>query len=295
MLRLFRFALAALLLSLPAAAQMPAPRTATPALWVVRDSDTTIYLFGSFHLLPKELDWFKGPVREDFARADELVLEIPDPDPDPVGTQALAQQLATDPAGKPLTDRLGPELAAEVHAAADAAGLPPEGLDSARPWFIALTLTLVQFSRSGLERDSGVEATLSSAAHAAGKPVRGIETVPDQLRLLASMGGANETDFLRASIADLKSADANLPKLVDLWSKGRVDEFAALAFEEDSRFPDLKRTLIDDRNRRFADYVARRLEQPGVAFIAVGAGHFAGPGGVPALLAAKGMRVERVQ
>src|SRR3990170_2122414 len=48
---------------------------ADPAIWVVNDHDTTIYLFGTFHALDGKSAWFNDEVRTAFAASDELVLE----------------------------------------------------------------------------------------------------------------------------------------------------------------------------------------------------------------------------
>ncbi len=48
---------------------------ATPALWEIRDADTTIYLFGTFHTLDGRTVWFGDKVREAFDASGELVLE----------------------------------------------------------------------------------------------------------------------------------------------------------------------------------------------------------------------------
>lgn len=287
--RLLRALVLAALLALPAAAPVP-PR---PALWVVRDADTIIFLFGSFHLLPPDLAWFEGPVREAFDGSQELVLEVPIPDPDPGGTAAAAQRLAFDP--RPLASRIGPVLAARVDQAATRLGLPPSGFRTARPWFIATSLTLAEFERAGLSRGAGVEQTLSAAALAAGKPVTGIETVAGQLALLAGMGDKREAEFLDAALADLADAPDDLPKLVALWANGDVDDLARLLFAEDERFPDLKRTLVDDRNRAFAAWITDRLARPGRVMVVVGGGHFGGPAGLPALLAKQRVNTVRLQ
>ena len=45
-------------------------------MWVVRDEDTVIYLFGTFHLLDGKTDWFNDEVRQAFDSSQELVFEI---------------------------------------------------------------------------------------------------------------------------------------------------------------------------------------------------------------------------
>src|SRR6478736_441884 len=61
----------------PVPADLPAPSIvrATPALWEIRDADTTIYLFGTFHTLDERTVWFNQRVRQAFDTSGELVLE----------------------------------------------------------------------------------------------------------------------------------------------------------------------------------------------------------------------------
>ena len=71
-----------LALPTPACAQTPAPTAtdADPALWVVKDKDTTIYLFGTVHVLKPGLTWFDEAVKTAFDKSDELRLEMVTPD-----------------------------------------------------------------------------------------------------------------------------------------------------------------------------------------------------------------------
>src|SRR3954465_12790453 len=58
----------------------PAPQAAAPqghpAMWKVADKDTTIYLFGTFHLLPQGGAWRTPAFDKALASSDELVMEI---------------------------------------------------------------------------------------------------------------------------------------------------------------------------------------------------------------------------
>jgi hypothetical protein len=51
------------------------PVEADPAIYVVRDQDTTIFLFGTFHILSDDIEWFNGPVEQAFESSEELVVE----------------------------------------------------------------------------------------------------------------------------------------------------------------------------------------------------------------------------
>jgi uncharacterized protein YbaP (TraB family) len=45
------------LLLLTGCAAAPAGPPARPALWALSDADTAIYLFGTIHLLPDDMQW----------------------------------------------------------------------------------------------------------------------------------------------------------------------------------------------------------------------------------------------
>ena len=50
--------------------------------------------------------------------------------------------------------------------------------------------------------------------------------------------------------------------------------------------PELHRWLFTRRNARWANLINERMKRPGTVFIAVGAGHLAGPTSVQTLLGA---------
>lgn len=256
---------------------------ADPALWVVKDADTTIYLFGTVHVLKPRMHWFDEGVREAFDASDEVVLEIARPDPQAIA--ALTAQFGT---------RGGPPFAPEVDAAARDLGMPAGAIDKQEPWLAALTLTRLAVARAGYDSAAGVEATLSQAAEDAGKPVRALESARGQLMLLDGLSGATQSAMLDASVAALPATGARIDRFVAAWARGDAETVGAELNREAQAAPELADALIARRNVRFADWVAARMGQPGTVFVAVGAGHLAGKGSVQALLGEKGLKVERV-
>src|SRR6476646_4319731 len=72
----------------------PASADAEPAMFMVRDADTTIYLFGTFHALDGKSDWFSSGVKSAFDQSGELVLETLVPEnPTTVLVRPAVQQL----------------------------------------------------------------------------------------------------------------------------------------------------------------------------------------------------------
>ena len=145
----------------PAAPAAPAVQDAAgggPALWVVRDADSTLYLFGTVHVLRPTTLWRWVAIEEAFESSDRLVLEISNPD-DQAAMVPLIQQHGLSP-GRPLSSLLNAEERARLDAAAQAMGASGAALDPMRPWLAALTLSVAPLTRAGYDPQSGVELVL---------------------------------------------------------------------------------------------------------------------------------------
>ncbi|RYY35113.1 MAG: TraB/GumN family protein, partial [Sphingomonadales bacterium] len=165
-MRLFSrlFALLALLFAPAAYAQ-----DADPAIWVVKDADTTIYLFGTVHVLKPGLSWFDEGVKAAFDKSDEVVLEMVEP---PLAEmQALMLKTGVSFTGPTLSEKLPEANRATLATAATDLGMPAAGLDRFEPWLGALMASLAPLAKAGYDPESGAERTISAAAKAANKPV----------------------------------------------------------------------------------------------------------------------------
>jgi uncharacterized protein YbaP (TraB family) len=87
---------------------------------------------------------------------------------------------------------------------------------------------------------------------------------------------------------------AELDGLVAAWAAGDVEMAGELMNRSMKRFPTTQRLILTDRNRRWADAIVRRMEQPGTVFVAVGTGHLVGTESLLAILADRGLEAARV-
>jgi uncharacterized protein YbaP (TraB family) len=293
----------------PAAAQVVAPPVAAdapairavppaegrgPALWVVRDADSTLYLFGTVHLLRPTTGWGTDRVDAAFDSAEKVVLEISNPD-DQAAVIPLIQQhglsLAT-----PLSSLLNPDEIAALDTAAKTIGLSAAQMEPFRPWFAALTLSVAPLAKAGYDPASGVELILKARAEAAGKPVSGFETIDEQIRILAGFPEADQLAFLRTTLEDFETATVDLDRLVESWAAGDVEAIETIGVQpmrESSE--ELYQALLVRRNTNWADQIQTMLEGSGTVFIAVGAAHLAGDDGVQDILERRGVDVDLVQ
>lgn len=273
----------------------PAVAIAHPALWVVKDADTTIYLFGTVHLMPKDVSWRDPALDKALAGSQTLYVEVTDDNP---GNMAdLVQRLGLDPS-HPLSSQLSPLEAHRLDLIANKAGVSGgmRKLDVMRPWLAALTLTLAPLKHAGLDVKHGVDRQLRNRMTDAGKQVLGLETAEQQIHLLADMPRAVELSLLRSTMRDADKSPLQLTQLIAAWKAGDVDTIARVANDEMREHePKLYQVLLVQRNQAWATKIAAMLQQPGTVFIAVGAAHLAGPDSVQARLESLGVPVERLR
>ena len=282
----------------PAAATAPTAIVATtdadPALWVVKDEDTTIYLFGTVHVLKPGLSWFDEAVKTAFDKSDQLMLEMVLPD-DPAQVGKEMMPLALDQSGKTLSSRLDPDQLAAYQAAMASVGLPAAQFDAFEPWFPAITLSMLPLTKLGYDPEQGAEKQLTSMAKASGKPVAGFETFTEQLGFFDTLPETQQVAFLNSVVKDLDKLGPQLDKMVLLWAKGDPDGLATAMNESMAATPELAKTLLWDRNARWAEQIKARMDKPGTVFVAVGAGHLAGDKSVQDYLKSHGLTVKRVK
>lgn len=276
-----------------------APVAATPALWKVADEDTTIYLFGTFHFLPKEVEWLTPPIAEAMDSADLVVKELGPESEDMATIQSAVVKhglLAPEQSlSAMLTAEQNATLAAvvtELEPQLTASGMSPALIDRLRPWFVFINLTVAKFSQMGFGAESGVESVID--ARTQDKERIGLETLDQQFGFFASLSQDEQIELLMQTAAELDEIETILPAMVENWRTGNVD---ALAAQLNDDFDDDKvaRLILFDRNAAWAEWIGARLDQPGTVFIAVGAGHLGGDKSVQDYLAQKGITAARVQ
>ena len=287
----------ALMLALPACAQSKpaqAANDADPALWVVKDADTTIYLFGTIHVLKPGLSWFDEAVKTAFDRSQELKLELVMPDPAAMASLVQATGTAA-PGTPPLGERLPAGKQAAFRRAVTDLGLPADALDRYKPWLAATQLSIAPLSKLGYDSANGPETVLTEAAKAARKPVTGLETAEQQLGYFSGLSDKAQIQFLESTVDELPSVADQMQRMVDDWAGGKPEALAAEMNDSLKDSPEVARVLLVDRNARWARWIKDRMAKPGTVFVAVGAGHLAGPDSVQAQLARLGVKAERVR
>ena len=270
------------------------PETARPALWKLSDADTTIYLFGTIHLLPKGMDWRTPALAQAIDASDELVLETA------MGTDLAAtgrkmMEMGLSPGLPPVMERVPEDKRAALATLIESAGIPGGALDRMETWAAAMSLFASSFRSMGFEAKAGVEQGLAAQFRKADKPMSGLETVAQQFGFFDTLSEESQRAFLVGSIDDPEKAKAQFEEMMKAWAAGDVEAIARTFDSETGLSPELRAVLMTNRNRAWADWLEARLDTPGTVLVAVGAGHLAGRDSVQAMLEAKGLKAERVQ
>jgi uncharacterized protein YbaP (TraB family) len=281
----------------PAAAPTSSPTKTVPKplLWKVSDRDNSIYLLGSFHLLKADDYPLSMDVDKAFADAEKVVFEVP---PAELGDPSLGQkmqQMAAFSDGRNLTKVLPADVRAKMEQTIGAERLAQ--LDAIEPWYINLGLLIGVSQQMGFQADQGVDMHLARRAAAANKPVSGLETASEQLKVL----DATPMEEQIAGLRDFFNNPAEVPKLLadthEAWRDGDVARLNALVIDEVRKETPVTYRIINvERNDAWVPQLRQMLDGPSKddTLVVVGAMHLLGKDGVVEKLRAKGYKVERI-
>lgn len=263
-----------------------------PALWKVADEDTTIYLFGTVHALPENLDWYSSAIENALASSDSVVTEIK-MTPEMAGEmQQLVMTKGILPQGTTLRSLFTPEQTAAYEEAMGKLGIPAGAFDQFEPWYAGMMMTMLPLLQQGYSPDAGVEKVILTKAGE--KDQQALETIEFQIGIFDGLPQESQVDFLIQAAEGIDQIKPMLDKMVAEWLEGDADSLAAL-MNEGLTDPKVAEALLYARNRNWATWIDQRLDAPGTVFVAVGAGHLAGEKSVQDALEAIDIEAVRVQ
>ncbi len=270
----------------------PAPALAKPPVWIVRDKDSTMVLFGSVHVLPPGVDWRPPELIAALAQADDVWFEAP---MDAAGLSAATQAALANgflPEGQTLPALLPSKDQARLQAAAVLLGVPAAQFDTLRPWYAELAITSALYQKLGVQGSDGVEQQLWAGLSPTARRVS-LETPQEQVGFFADAPMADQLASLDQTLRDMGHARRDYQVLLAAWMNGdlrALDREVVRPLRKVS--PRLYGTLVVQRNTRWTEALAHRLQGSGRTVVVVGMGHLIGPDGLPARLRALGFEVD---
>lgn len=293
------FSIPRILLPLLASTVLALPTVAEPAMWTLKDADTTINIFGTVHLLPEGTDWKGARVKAAIEAADSICFEV-DVEGRALEALGLTFNHGVIKDGSRLTDKIDKDQEKELRETAAFLNIPFPSLNAMQPWFAAMTIGEYAYDRMGL--GEGVEFSLYPEIRASGKTLCEMETLDEQMGSLWRMPVEAQLDMLFEDTgdADDKSIEVQLADdekllldLIENWLAGDVSAISEDIDEEAEANRTFHEALLVSRNQNWVPRIEEMLaREGGNIFIAVGAAHLAGKDSVIKMLRDKGYKID---
>ncbi len=269
-----------------------------PLLWKVSDTNNSLYLLGSFHMLKASDYPLAKSTDVAFDDAEQLYFEL---SPEEMNNPALGQkmaQAATRTDGKTLQESLPPETWKKLEAYTASRNIPVANFQSFEPWFVTLILSVTEMQKVGLEPALGLDKHFMERAAKAGKPAKGLETGDSQIAIFDGMSVKQQEQFLQDTLDETADMKNKMEELHTVWrnadDKKLYDEMAK---EMSVKYPELYQSINPERNKAWLPKLEALLKDNDNddIMVVVGSLHLVGKEGVVQLLKDKGYKVERMK
>ncbi|MCO6184898.1 TraB/GumN family protein [Rhizobium sp. L1K21] len=263
---------------------------------VEKDGVPASYLFGTMHLSdPRVVDMPEG-AHEAFEAADTLIVESDEIlDQQKASAALLSQpQLTTFTDGKSITDYLTPEERKLLEADLKGRGVPLFAVSKMKPWLLSsfVSMPVCEAARKASGRPF-LDQKLVMEAAASGKKIVGLETLAEQLEIMASLPMDMHIKGLMSAIKDPQLTRDGMETLITLYDQGKaawLEPVSKYLYPEDDdgfSMAEFEQKMVITRNHHMAERAADTLAK-GNAFMAVGALHLSGKEGLVQLLRDEG-------
>lgn len=253
-------------------------------LWRIEKDGRTSWLYGTIHL--NHIDYAKpGPqIMLGMRSSDVLAVEINPYEPHKPSSVAHSSviQLSAE-----QLDRVSKAYARECLA------LNATSVSAAA---VTLPLLLTQAQRKGLLAGYSPDSRLAQIAQRTGKPIVQLETLEQQLALLAPKSQADFDAAFQLTLTEFESGkmQSDLAELNQAWRESAWQTFVKLEQDMTSSQPEFAQRLLDQRNVQMAQKIDALHQEGKRVFVAVGALHMAGKAALPKLMQERGYSVSTV-
>lgn len=257
-------------------------------LWKVEGNGIkTSYVFGTFHMLPKESFVFKDKVKNAFNATELTVLEL-DMDEPTFQTEMLQQSVIPD--GKVLTQFMEKEEVATLNTyLQEKLGASLDQFKTLKPLMVS---SMIMMTNMGTELAS-YEGTLIQLSQEGQKEVKGLETVASQMAVLDQQPYDEQIDDILELIANDSEMEEILNKMITLYTSENIDGLYGYMDEYFNNDILQMDRMLHNRNKNWISKIGEYAKEQ-ATFYGVGAGHLGGALGVINLLREAGYTVTPV-
>ena len=245
-----------------------------------------IYIYGTMHLMPKE-DFYLGPgLRKTFLGSDVLIMELE------LNEESMIRAMGKMwlPEGKTLEELMNKE-------AFDS--LKSYLLDTLRMQEMQYKMvirmkpflaTQLFYSDMMGESPASFEMVFKSMADSAGLQIAGLETIEEQIAVIDSIPLDEQIEMLMQGVRGENEFGDDFSTMISIYKSQDIDSLYRYMMSDAADLMEYEDVLLRTRNRNWAEKITE-LDKNRSYFIAVGAGHLAGPYGLLHLLEEKNYSV----
>jgi uncharacterized protein YbaP (TraB family) len=269
------------------------------ALYQVSANGHTLHLFGTMHIGRPDFFPLEPKILAAMAAAPTLAVEV-DLERDPAALAKAMQAHGTFAPGSAGYAGLAPERRARIEGALKKVGIDPAGARQFKPWVLTSMLAVMEPMKLGYRLELGIDQHLLQLARGSKAKVAELESMDYQVALFDRLTVDDQWRMLEETLAHIESGRNARETREMLEAYNSADDAAldaiAARMETDpgvgAKF--VRELLLGERNGPMADKVAALLAREDNAVVAVGVLHMVGKRGLPELLRARGIKVERV-
>ncbi len=262
-------------------------------LWFVETEKNTIYLLGSIHILKKDSYPLQKEIENIYSCCRKVVFETDLDGMNDADSQAKMMKLGIYPAGQTLSQEISQQTYRLLERKLDKAGLPIAQFEQFKPWFIALTITVMEIQRLGFDPNFGVDRYFFNKAKKDKKEMIFLETNEFQLNLMAHLSRRQQELFLRETLKELEVIESMASDMMKAWKTGDIDKLYSIINISFDEYHDIYKRFFIQRNKRWIPKIKQLMKQHDDVLIIVGAGHLVGKDSVIELLKKKGYKVRQ--
>ena len=264
-------------------------------LWEIEGTSNRIRLLGSIHFLRAEDYPLPRAIEAAYLDADVIIMELVLDSISAAERLHVQQELAIDPRGRTLSELIGAGAYRKAQSLASAIDINLDMLQPFEPWYAALQITQLRLQHLGFSGSYGIDAMMTRRARTDGKPIHGLETLDEQLRMLDTLPAKAQQHFLLQTLEDADTISDDLDKILTAWRQGDINALETMLLEGMSDQPEVYEQLLVQRNRRWTKTILDMTNDSQDYLIIVGTLHLVGEDSVQMMLNQAGIRTRQIR
>ncbi|MBD3637330.1 MAG: TraB/GumN family protein [Crocinitomicaceae bacterium] len=258
-------------------------------LWRIEgEGITTSYMYGTMHMIEAEYYHFTDKMTKEIESSDAIIMEVGGM-PNPLETLELMKldsgdirSVFTDEQMRIIVEFFDKELGTDPDAFFKTYG-------EMKPFFILQGITQHYFEG---ETES-YDLDIMSIAGQKEIPLIGLETLDEQLGFFDIIPQEAMANMIVESIENYKKEKKSTAKMMKAYSEQKVDKLIPIMKKQSPEFMEFSDIFLYNRNKAWVPKVMKEMADK-KCFIAVGAAHLFGEGGLIDLLRKEGLTITPV-